>query len=150
EARWHVTLAFLGDVAADAVPALTAALAARPLGSPLRLRLHRGGAYPNTRRPRVFWAGVEDDADALAPLARAVGAAARTVVKSLDDRPFRGHITVARARRPFHGGPAIVESLNAVVGPPFDATEVVLLRSHLGPTPRYEPLAVFPLTASPD
>ena len=62
-----------------------------------------------------------------------------------DGRPYRPHLTLARAR---HGGdprPAAT-MLAAYDGPGWRAAEVVLFRSHLGPNPVHEPLVRWPLT----
>jgi 2'-5' RNA ligase len=41
---------------------------------------------------------------------------------------------------------AAVAALAGYSGPAFRLTEVVLMRSHLGPTPRYEPLTRWSLS----
>ncbi|MDR3034135.1 MAG: RNA 2',3'-cyclic phosphodiesterase, partial [Kitasatospora sp.] len=68
-AGWHLTLAFLGEVPADEVPALEHALARVAGGHPAhRLRLAGGGTFGQ----RALWAGVEGDVRALRELAAAV------------------------------------------------------------------------------
>ncbi|ACQ80366.1 2'-5' RNA ligase [Beutenbergia cavernae DSM 12333] len=67
---WHVTVAFLGEVPDADVPAVQAHWAerARETG-PLELRLVGGGAFPDARRARVLWAGVDVDLRAWTALA---------------------------------------------------------------------------------
>ena len=78
-------------------------------------------------------------------LAAVVRAAVGRYAARLDDRPFRGHLTVARHRR---GEPAPSEgqALTWLVG------EVVLVRSRLGRGPggtaRHEVVARVPLGAA--
>ena len=88
----HLTLAFLGERDDAAALAEAAAPACRDR-LPLTLCYRGVGGFPSERRARVAWVGAEGDGlTALAEaLRRAVGS---------DDRPFRGHLTVARFRRP--------------------------------------------------
>lgn len=97
--QYHLTLAFLGDVANDCLPALVSALdnALAPL-EPFGLRLAGLGAFPGPSRPRVVWAGL-DDPDPAAPLRRvheAVVTACRAAGAPPADDRFSPHITLAR------------------------------------------------------
>jgi 2'-5' RNA ligase len=77
-------------------------------------------------------------------LAAAVAAATAGLGGRKGDPPFRGHLTLARARarRLPHGVASLVPPLAAE----FPVTRAHLVRSHLGPGgPRYERLAAVPL-----
>ncbi len=147
--RWHVTLQFLGDVPEPKLTRLQPRLAAVAAAiGPFHLVVRGGGAFPNPRRARVVWAGLAGDVAAVAELASGVRAAARHSRIALDATPFRPHVTLARVRRTgFDRGPDLVAALADATGPDWPVTELLLMRSHLGPHPRYEPLAVFPLGA---
>ncbi len=136
ESGWHVTLAFMGDVAASEFPALTAALTevGRHCPSPsavLGPATERGG-------PGVLWLPV----DGLGPLAAAV----RAAVAALGHHrgaPFLGHLTVARAR----GRRRLPVAL---AGVPLSARwavgEISLVTSRLDPAgARYEVVGRAPL-----
>jgi 2'-5' RNA ligase len=57
--RWHVTVAFLGEVDQPRLDRLaTAVAAAAGAGRPVWLRLHGAGTFPPRGLPRVLWAGV--------------------------------------------------------------------------------------------
>jgi 2'-5' RNA ligase len=105
-------------------------------------RLGPAGRFPDRGKARVLWVGFANGVDALAALAdRARAAVADRVT---DDRPFRPHITVARARQPVRltSDAMAVPSLDNEVG----LEGVTLFRSHLGsPHPRYEAIARFGL-----
>jgi 2'-5' RNA ligase len=148
--RLHLTLAFLGDVGEDRLVRLGPGLAeAAGSVAPFALRVRGGGAFPRPQRPRVLWAGIDGDVDALARLARATRRAARAARIEVERAPYVPHVTVARVRRqPFAEGPAVVAALDAVVGEPWTVTEVVLMSSTLGPKPSYEPLGRWALAAS--
>jgi len=146
---WHLTLAFLGEVEEPAVPRLSARLAAvAQRTAPLQLELRGGGTFPSRGAPSVVWAGVVGDGEALAGLARAVSAAARRTGIEQPNRPYRPHLSVARVRG---GEPADVTALVAALASyssvPFAVRELRLVRSHLGPQPRHELLASWPLSA---
>ena len=58
----HLTLKFLGDVAADRQDEMTGALArAAGASRPVTLTVAELGAFPDAHRPRVVWAGVSPE-----------------------------------------------------------------------------------------
>ena len=132
EDQWHVTLRFLGEVADDDVPQLLAALGdvgrvAAPGVASLGPTTTRLGASNLV----VPVAGVDE-------LAKAVCAGTSRFGAPPEDRPFVGHLTLARGR----GGRRIPTVL---AGQPLAASwtveEVALVRSRLGRSSRYETLA---------
>lgn len=143
--RWHLTLAFYGAVAEAAVPALTERLA-RAAGRhpPQDLTLAGAGRFDG----RVLWVGVDGDRLRLRRLAQATQAAAQRAGVAVDPRPFRAHLTVARTREPVDLRPA-VERLAAYQGPIWTADALHLVRSTLGPHPRYDDVARWELTGRP-
>lgn len=153
EPRWsprpaqHVTLAFFGDVPDSRVAALTEALGRVPGGPSVHLRLSGAGTFPGRGAPRVLWVGADGDLDALAALAAgAADAGASVGVASRNEgRPYRPHLTVGRWAA---AGPAdrrLAAALAGYAGPHFAVDEWELVRSHPGPSPRYETLARWPL-----
>ena len=140
--RWHLTLAFLGEVDEDRVARLVARLerAARRCG-PAELQLHGGGHFGRT----VLWVAVVGDVQPIARLAAASRAAARRAGISIEDeRTFRLHLTVARGRpgadlRPW------ARELAAYAGPSWTASRVALVRSRLGPSTTHDDLQVWDL-----
>ncbi|SCL17165.1 RNA 2',3'-cyclic phosphodiesterase [Micromonospora inyonensis] len=143
----HVTVAFLGEVGVDRLPAVRDALdrAAGPCRGPEppRLRLGRGGRFGYGRRT-VLWVDVLGEVERLATLAGRIRDELCAAGLPHDDRPFRPHLTIARP-----GDRIDVEedriTLDGYLGPSWRATEVVLVRSHLGPVRRYDHLAAWPL-----
>ncbi|MBI5302593.1 MAG: RNA 2',3'-cyclic phosphodiesterase [Chloroflexi bacterium] len=96
----HVTLKFLGEVAAERVPELQNA-AARACGgiAPFALTITGAGAFPNTRRPNNVWIGVEGDVAALERLAQRVEDACAALGYAREERPFTAHLTLGRVKR---------------------------------------------------
>jgi 2'-5' RNA ligase len=148
--RWHLTLLFLGHVPADRQRPLTAAVAPAVAATrPMSLQLAGAGRFGSLRRPAVFWAGVTGDVGELGALAGRLAGVARALRLPVEDRPFRAHLTLGRWRpgRPADG--TLPDRLAGYRGPVWPVAEVVLWRSHLGPAPRYERLAGWPVTGSP-
>jgi len=136
----HLTIVFLGWVDPDDVEPIRAALdASVASAAPFSARLGAAGRFPDRGRARVLWVGFTSGADALSDLAGSARVAVAGRVP--DDRPFRPHITVARARLPVRltaNALASVRSLERDVA----VEAVTLFRSHLGsPHPRYEAIA---------
>jgi 2'-5' RNA ligase len=146
---WHVTLAFLGEVADERAPRATAALeravATRP-ADPLTLRLAGGGRFGRGRFT-ILWVGVDGDRDGLVGLARRVRRELKRERLPHDDRPFKPHLTVARPGDRIERADVEADraALAGYAGPAWPVRTLELVRSHLGPTPRYERVASFPL-----
>jgi RNA 2',3'-cyclic 3'-phosphodiesterase len=145
---WHLTLAFLGEVAEDVLPELGTRLERAAARHPeQRLAVAGGGAFPGSTRARVVWAGIDADQPALAALAASVAAGARRAGAPPPDegRRYRAHLTLARCREPA-GVADLTGALAGFRGSAFTATAVELVRSNLGGrAPRYEYLASWPL-----
>jgi 2'-5' RNA ligase len=149
-ARWsgvetgHLTLAFLGAVAGNRVPAIAATLQAVAAGHrSFTIALGDRGVFGGRRRPRVLWVGVTGDVAALGALRADVAEAVQAVGVPLESRPFHPHLTLARARSP-HGDPGLAAAAAALADRRFgeqSVGEFVLYESHLGPAgARHEPL----------
>jgi 2'-5' RNA ligase len=143
--QWHLTLAFLGEVDEAVLPDLTARLdrAARR-HPPMRLALAGGGRFGD----RVLWVRVVTEGDAVRRLAASIGAAARRCGIPVDDRPYRAHLTLARARGGADLRPAVA-ALAGFTGTPWTADVLHLVRSRLGAGPggtaAHEAVASWPL-----
>jgi 2'-5' RNA ligase len=144
--QWHLTLAFLGEVGDPArievMERLGRAAARHP---PLALALSGAGRFGD----RVLWTRVTGDVAPLRRLADSVRAAVRRAQLPVEDRPYRPHLTLARARDGADLRPA-VDALAGFTGATWTAAELHLKRSHLGAGPdrgsRHEVVASWPLT----
>ena len=106
-ARWvpsdqiHLTLSFLGEVDEAALERLTVQLA-RIHMTEFRIRFGGTGCFPDRRRPRVLWAGLEPEPSLIALAAR-VREALLTCGIPQEERPFSPHITLGRIKLPVPG-----------------------------------------------
>ncbi len=135
----HLTLKFLGDIYPSRVEDITEAVQRASLAaSSFELFLSGLGTFPNDRRPRVIWAGVQGD---LGPLAK-LQAGIETEVTGLgfpgENRPFTPHLTLGRVRDQASssqrlGIGAAVSSTSMVPAEPWLVESVRLVRSNLGP-----------------
>jgi 2'-5' RNA ligase len=142
-----VTLLFLGTVPGDRVAPLCDAAGAAVAATPsMTLRIAGGGRFGSVRRPQVAWAGLAGDVEALTALAARLADAARRLRLPVEERPFRAHLTLGRWRPRAPADGALVDRLAGYGGPPWPVTEVELLSSVLGSSPRYDPVAAWPVT----
>jgi 2'-5' RNA ligase len=148
----HLTLKFLGEVPEPRLPKLLGAFGPAVQGrrAPL-LGLGATGAFPNLRRPRVLWIGVEERGTELPPLQAAIEDAAAELGWEREGRAFQPHLTLGRVRDFGHAGlsPGLGSALlenPATSTKPVHHPRVALMRSHLSPQgARYEEVCVWTL-----
>jgi 2'-5' RNA ligase len=96
----HLTLKFLGDTPLDKVDEVKLALArAAAEVSPFTFALAGLGCFPNTRRPRVIWVGLQEVTGALVRLREAVETHVAPLGFPTEGRPFKPHLTLGRVQR---------------------------------------------------
>ena len=144
EGSMHVTLGFLGRVAAERGNALGDALEGAFPGPAPRLELGELVAFPRRSRATVVAVELRDPEGALAALhARVTAAVGRVLEAPGEDRPLRPHVTLVRFRRPARVGRLEPMDEERV----FDCSRCALYDSHQTPgsPPRYEALVMASL-----
>jgi RNA 2',3'-cyclic 3'-phosphodiesterase len=135
EAKIHLTLAFLGN--ADPAKAIRAAQRVEAGAHSLPLSQAR-----YWRQNRIVWAGPREIPSGLGALVEKLGIELYRQEFILERRPFAAHVTLLRGARP-----ARLPPLPAALDWPV--SEFQLVRASLSPAgASYEPLALFPLSAS--
>ncbi|MBC7227391.1 MAG: RNA 2',3'-cyclic phosphodiesterase [Thermoflexales bacterium] len=146
----HLTLKFLGDTPVGRLDAIRAALAAvAAQASPCVFTVGGLGCFPNARKPRVIWVGVQAVGGELAALQRAVEAAMKPLGFPPEGRDFTPHLTLGRVRDRIP--PADLSRLGALVSSAdigtlgeVHARGFALIQSVLKPSgAEYTPLAEF-------
>lgn len=154
EIRWtrpegiHLTLKFLGEISDEKSKQVSEALANLGGFKKFSIEVKGFGFFPEARRPRVFWTGVEAPS-ALKDLAERVEAAMEKLGFAREQRAFSPHLTLARFNAPkpqpalqsllhegdFAGAPSASPSRRS--GPPslarFEVSEFFLFESKLSP-----------------
>lgn len=155
DAKWvrpehlHITLKFLGELDESAARSLAAELR-DSLTSMKPFDLDYAGvtAVPSARRARMLWAEFEDRSGACGSLASTVEGAALRYGVPLEERTFRPHVTLCRARRPAPVAAEVLGDANALVRTVPTSMSVVratVLSSRLTPHgPIYSELADLP------
>jgi RNA 2',3'-cyclic 3'-phosphodiesterase len=95
----HVTLKFIGHTEPSKLDAIRAALATVRSPQGVYLHFRNIGFFPNAKRPRVIWGGMESSEN-LAPLAREVDQQIATLGFAAEERAFTPHLTLARLDPP--------------------------------------------------
>jgi 2'-5' RNA ligase len=104
-ARWvrieglHVTLKFIGEVQPEKIEPIKASLSRIRQPVALEMKFRNAGFFPNERRPRVFWVGIEAGAE-LSALAAAIDESLEPIGIARDLRQFSPHLTLARFNSP--------------------------------------------------
>lgn len=135
----HLTLKFLGNVAAPKIDEIGLALgevASRV--APFVLHIERPGVFPNWRQPRVAWVGLGGEVDRLLELQRQVDQALANLGFPPEARPFSPHLTLGRLKegtssgqRQQFGESVAQMEVEALVR--FSVQAISLMRSQLNP-----------------
>ncbi|NIA21046.1 MAG: RNA 2',3'-cyclic phosphodiesterase [Anaerolineaceae bacterium] len=148
----HLTLKFLGDTPEEFLDDLSAALDEAAAGHAAHTaRVAQVGAFPNVRRPRVIWVGLDEPTGQLPALQRSVEEATSDLVEP-ERRSFAAHLTLGRVIVKDGGNltqlSRLMEGyrLNSFSSVEVPVNQVVLIRSELSPSgPTYTPLHRSPL-----
>jgi 2'-5' RNA ligase len=94
----HVTLAFLGTTQAADIERIGTLVREAATGcGPIHFTLQGIGAFPNTRSPKVVWAGMRN-CDVLMELQQQIADGLCALGYQKEKRPFRAHVTLGRVR----------------------------------------------------
>lgn len=131
--QWHITAAFLGDADEDVTDEVAERITSLGLATIPGIRLRGAGCFGR----QILWIGVgDDDASArMAAAARAIPPRLRGLGLDVDRRPWRGHLTIARART--GDAQAVADVLAGYEGPSWEAGELLVIRSTGGPRPAH-------------
>lgn len=151
----HLTLKFLGDVSAEAIPEIRSAMdAAASEATPFDLSLGDAGVFPSAAAARVLWVGVVGDLDHLNRLQQAVEQSLSRLGFRPERRGFNPHITVGRLRDSVSRSDRrrVTDALfsHECARPGISVERVSLIRSVLRPDGAiYEPIYTVGLSRSP-
>jgi len=97
-ANLHLTLRFLGEIAAGDMNGLTNAISHAVTGvQPFNLKFCGLGMFPNDHRPRILWTAATPP-QPLTTIAHRLANLGTDPAASDHDRPWQAHITLARIK----------------------------------------------------
>lgn len=143
----HLTLKFYGEVVPERLDVIEESIRFAVAGTgPIPLRLDALGAFPNERRPRVLWVGL-DAPPALELLQDRLERQGEEIGFPPEGAPFRPHVTLGRVREGHRLPSGALASMDGSYQRlAFLATDVVLYESVLSREgPRYEARSTIPL-----
>lgn len=148
----HLTLVFAGELPDDAVDDLADIVRQVEL-PPMSLQLQQLGHFPPRGVPRVIWAGLGGDTDAVTRLHQELIDRAGHLGVEREKRGFTPHVTLGRLKNAF-GALALVDAVRKLGEQlnqkPFAPTALVLYASELRPGgPLHRAIVSRPCQARP-
>jgi 2'-5' RNA ligase len=122
----HLTLKFLGDIDSDHIEKIIAAMTLTIKDfTGVSLSAKEIGVFPNSRRPRVIWAGLSGQLERLQNLQRTLDS--HLAVLGLTLGRVKGKIDFARMK-------TAIDKLKGFESESFETSEIILFKSELRPT----------------
>ncbi|HPG41356.1 MAG TPA: RNA 2',3'-cyclic phosphodiesterase [bacterium] len=132
----HLTLKFLGDVPEVKIKDINIAVKNTVQGlAPLAIKIAGTGAFPNLRRPRVYWVGVHEATGQLAECQKQIDLALEKHGFAREARAFSPHLTLGRVK-----SLEAVEAISRELAHKeyefgeYNANEIIIMKSDLRPT----------------
>lgn len=143
----HITLRFLGDVEDRKAEALIDGLESLVEMAPFRFNLAGIGAFPDRKRPRVIWTGIDKGKEEVVSLAETVERIVESCGLPREPKRFSPHVTLGRVKSPASFDDFWAEAeATPFVGKAVDANSVRLIWSTLtSHGPVYRDVESFPL-----
>lgn len=132
----HLTIKFLGDVSPNQLELLTHTLSTEAAALPaFNMEIGGLGCFPNPRRPRVIWVGIQAPAS-LQHLVHSVEHATGKIGYPPEEKTFSPHLTIGRVKPHAENIPALRTLLEKMNVPSLGTASVSalhLFRSELKP-----------------
>ena len=131
----HLTLKFLGEVEEERIEDVFSGTEKALKGSKaFKLSLKDLGCFPNLRRPRVVWVGVDRGKDELSQMQREIEEELSKLKFTKEQRPFSAHLTIGRVKSPknIERLISLIETTNFQTEE-VKVDEVVVMKSQLHP-----------------
>jgi 2'-5' RNA ligase len=94
----HLTLKFLGDITSSAIADIQELIKSEATNQlTFNVEIGGSGAFPNIKRPRIIWLGVNSPPE-LASLQSGIVIALSKLGYPIEERPFSPHLTLGRVR----------------------------------------------------
>ncbi len=108
----HLTMKFLGDISTSKTREVAETMKAICSNTtPFSINLASTGVFPNLRRPRILWVGLDGDIHELSNFRDSIETGLKACGIDQDRKPFIPHVTVARIK----GRPPSKEKLSQFI-----------------------------------
>jgi RNA 2',3'-cyclic 3'-phosphodiesterase len=143
---YHITLAFLGSASQHDLESVIDKVESTLFNREgFTLSCSRFGTFGKEDQPRILWMGV-NPSSGLHQIREKVYGACEEVGFHLDTRPFAPHITIGRKwNLPDSFSKEWLNGFNLEDTEPHHIEEVVLYKTHMDRTPKYEAVHVIQL-----
>ncbi len=147
----HLTIVFMGNIHEQEIPFMNQAIEkVCQRYAPFQVSLTGLGAFPNTMRPRVIWAGLEGDTIKMSFFKKALQKHLKPFGIKEEKRSLKPHLTLGRFRNP---GPVdslldnFIGTYKDLSGPECSLNELIFFKSDLRPGGAvYTKLGSWPLS----
>ncbi len=131
----HLTLKFLGHTPPEDVHKIDSIIEQiMTHHGPIDLVVKGTGNFPDPRRPRTLWLGLDGNIEALTALTQEINNELEPLGYPIEDSTFVPHITIARIKYPPHWTPDITSFLNTSYEPiPMIVNRIRFMASELLP-----------------
>lgn len=133
----HLTVIFMGNINEQDIPDIVSKIDnVIPRYKAFEISLGRMGLFPDIRRPRVMWLGLNGEIERLASLRDDLQKPLKSSGIKQEKRPFRPHLTLGRFRKPVKDRTLlskIIEEYSDISGPEGKLRELILFKSELNP-----------------
>ncbi len=143
DVRWvkaeniHLTLVFLGNVKTEEIEGIEEQVRnVCPGYGSFDIALKGVGCFPNRRRPRVLWLGLDGDIERMSHFRDDLQRTLKAFGIKEEKRPFKPHLTLGRFRSTRKMGSRLEEILSKYAGletPVESLNELYLFKSELKP-----------------
>ena len=141
----HITIKFLGDIETAMIPDMKKMVQKSIAdANSFKLSVKKIGVFPGIRKPRIIWAGIEQDVGKLVDIHEKINENINVLGFKKESKGLTPHITLARVKhKPINSKilkQVIEESQRLFLGE-FQVNNIILYKSELYPTgPLYTPL----------
>jgi RNA 2',3'-cyclic 3'-phosphodiesterase len=146
----HLTVVFMGNIRSEDVRAIGEEAGDVCVGfEPFEIALKGLGVFPNTRRPRVLWLGLEIETERISSFRDSLQERLLDFGVREEKRAFTPHLTLGRFRKPEMYDPLLGDIISRyadIKSPVGRLEELVMFKSELRPGgAEYTKLKSFPL-----
>ena len=143
DVRWvrpegiHLTVIFMGDVREEDISPMGELIGETcPKYGPFTMALKGMGCFPNSRKPRVLWLGVEGTLERMSRFRDEIQRDLIPFGIQEEKRDFRPHLTLGRFKKPPKTAGELEKLLSdyrGLTSPPCSLNELILFKSDLRP-----------------